>query len=808
MNSLNQGITKVGQVLLGEQIIGLAAATLPMWYLEGHAVFTESYFSASGRGRSPSFLKYYKAIAVDKGNYKYDKMLFGSFRNYVPNHYYSGYQTVAAAIRDYGDMFWSDMITYSGKNLYMIFPWGVAMPKKIGLSKKKLMENTFDDLLVSWQKELELNEAVKYPSVVKNDGKKYEGYQSPLFIDDEHIVAIKTSLSKVPQIVEIDVVTKTEKVLHLPGYIYPYFMSTDGQKIVWVETENDPRWRQASYSVIKSYDIFQGKETKLSHKTRYLSVGISPKGDIVAAIENSVENINSLVLLDVNSGDVLAKYPTPNNIQLQRPQWSDDGKKIVFISLCEEGEGICSFSLEEERWTTLRDANREDYQTAFLSGDTLFYVSSLSGTENGFLMTNDGTVVQLTNSRFGITDMVKNGNAIWFSDYTADGNKICYLNLDDVRDYPKSSFSSKIIDQIPKFENIARDDSKVLTYSVQPYKKAGHLFNFHSWTPFYFDVDEITSDLSSAGLGASLYSQNVLGTTEASLSYEYFKGQHFFHTKLYMAGSFPVFTFSLDKVGVDSENLSDEATPLDMNKISFSGKVSVPLLFSAGKNTRYFLPSLTFNYFSQSSGKDQVKLIPRLSFYNYRRMATRDIYPKFGQFVDFLYYSSLTSREKYGDMISLKTAFYLPGFIRNSGFRFRYETDIQNPKTSLHSNIASVPRGSDPIFVQNLHFISVDYAIPLFYPDFSAFALLYVKRVRSNLFYDFAAYRKRANEQSGWQYVDSKGLDLLADFYLFRIPYQISAGVRTLWQEKSPKPKFEAVFVVDILGTQIGGRRR
>ena len=316
MNSLIQGFTKVGTVLFGEQFIGLAAATLPMWYLEGHAVFTESYFSASGRGRSPSFLKYYKAIAVDKGNYKYDKMILGSYRNYVPNHYYSGYQTVAAAVRDYGDTFWSDMISYSGKNLYLISPWSFALPKKIGLSKKKLMEKTFDDLLVSWQKELELNEAIKYPSVVQNDGKKYEGYQSPLFIDDDHIVAVKTSLSKVPQIVVIDVETKSEEVLYLPGYMYPYLLSTDGQKIVWVETENDPRWRQASYSVIKSYDIAQRKETKLSHKTRYLSVGISPYGKMLAAVENSVENINSLVLLDVDSGDILAKYPTPDNIQL------------------------------------------------------------------------------------------------------------------------------------------------------------------------------------------------------------------------------------------------------------------------------------------------------------------------------------------------------------------------------------------------------------------------------------------------------------------------------------------------------------
>ncbi len=62
MESLNTGFSRGMFFLLGEQFTGLEAAMLPSWFLEGDAVFAESFLTESGRGRIPSFSETVKSI--------------------------------------------------------------------------------------------------------------------------------------------------------------------------------------------------------------------------------------------------------------------------------------------------------------------------------------------------------------------------------------------------------------------------------------------------------------------------------------------------------------------------------------------------------------------------------------------------------------------------------------------------------------------------------------------------------------------------------------------------------------------------
>ena len=52
MESLNQGFSKAMSFLFGEQFTGIVSSLLPLWFLEGDAVFAESVLTESGRGRS------------------------------------------------------------------------------------------------------------------------------------------------------------------------------------------------------------------------------------------------------------------------------------------------------------------------------------------------------------------------------------------------------------------------------------------------------------------------------------------------------------------------------------------------------------------------------------------------------------------------------------------------------------------------------------------------------------------------------------------------------------------------------------
>jgi hypothetical protein len=93
-------------------------------------------------------------------------------------------------------------------------------------------------------------------------------------------------------------------------------------------------------------------------------------------------------------------------------------------------------------------------------------------------------------------------------------------------------------------------------------------------------------------------------------------------------------------------------------------------------------------------------------------------------------------------------------------------------------------------------------------------------RIRTGLFYDIAYGKNNYYlvTEEGVVTVDhfnkdtesfsSYGIELILDFYLLRIPYQISAGVQAAWQNFNEAPSFEFLFNIDIYGMNFGKLRR
>ena len=123
------------------------------------------------------------------------------------------------------------------------------------LRKKTLWNETFDSLKTIWTKDVSINNPLVYETVNPDKNGKYINYYSPVFAGTDSIIAIKTSLSDPASFVLINPDKKTEKRIHIPGQIYPWFISYANGKLVWVETQSDPRWENREYSVIKMMDI-------------------------------------------------------------------------------------------------------------------------------------------------------------------------------------------------------------------------------------------------------------------------------------------------------------------------------------------------------------------------------------------------------------------------------------------------------------------------------------------------------------------------------------------------------------------------
>jgi hypothetical protein len=573
--------------------------------------------------------------------------------------------------------------------------------------------------------------------------------------------------------------------------------------------------------------------TTLSRKSRYLAASVSPDGRKIAAVENTSGNINNLVFIDANNGTVLKSVPAPQNVYLQRPQWADGGEIITVIFLTEAGEGIMSFNYATLQWETLVSAGRDDLQSSFLRNDSLIFISSLSGTDNIFLRTSDSKIKKLTRSKFGTVDLNMNRENLIFSDYTSLGNNICFTSIARLSgDTNENTDSSSFLINRFDIKTLSKDNTVPALYTPVPYRKWQHLFRFHSWMPFYADVEEIKADPIAIRPGICIMTQNSLSTLMATFGYEYsIEKRNLLHSQVTWKGWYPVFESQLDygatpaiyKIGETVGNPS-EIRP----GIRFINTVLLPLSFTSGSFYEYFQPSFSSDYRNDyfylkdigNYDNGQTILSGRLYFSNYYKSAIRDIFPRWAQIIDLNYSFAPFDKEIYGTATSLRTAFYFPGFFPNNGIKLRYEKERQVPASGIFlGSRVSLPRGYNNIFPQDIQLVSADYFMPLIYPDFNIESLFYLKRIRTDLFYDYASgpgnafYQSTAKglvplfDNSDNVSFKSFGLELMADFHILRIPYMISGGVQTAWMNLNEKPSFKLLFNIDLYGFTIGRRR-
>lgn len=835
MLALNSGFTKGANWLLGEQITGGVAVFLPLWLLEGEAVFSESALTHSGRGRIPSFIKELKAISVERGKlYGYDKMINGSFRDYIPDHYQLGFQIAAWARSKYGSSIWTDAIKKAGSEPFTLNPVNASLFSAAGTTKKKLFRETFDTLGTMWSAEASATQGEKRREINPPRKGRYINYYSPVAAGTDSVIAVRTSLSATPEFVLINPIRRTASRLFVPGQIYPFYITYGAGKIVWVEYQPDMRWDNRDYSVIRILDLKTGSARKLTSRSRYMAASVSSDGSKIAAIETAVDNSCKLKLLNSSDGSMISEAPSPGKVHLQRPQWSADGRELTVISLTEEGEGILKYNTGNKKWTTLLHCSTDDIQSAYLRNDSLFYVSSSSGTDNIMLLPPGGTPVPLTDSRFGASDITFLEGRLLSGDYSSKGNSILLADTKEIKPLPAVTDTKRsyLVNRFNYNDKPGTFSTTDTVLKIEPYRKSSHLFRFHSWMPFYADLEEIQSNPAAVRPGLTVMSQNNLSTLVSTIGYEYSENrENLLHTSVAWKGWYPVFETEVSYgykplVHKTGNNVSD---PVEVKKgVSFINTLSLPLRFSSGRFSTYIRPSWTLEYnndyiyVKEDALYDYGQAIStaRLYFSNYHRYSVRDINPKWAQSFDLSYTSAPLDGDIYGSSLSFRSVLYFPGFFHNHSIRLRYETEKQDPVKFMYGNRVPLPRGYTDIRSRERKLITGDYVLPLLYPDINISSLIYITRIRSALFYDYekasgnTIYSVSPQGQPqqvyhGYEEVfRSYGAEVLADFYLLRLPFMVSSGLQAAWISGSQKPVIKFLFTIDLFGMNIGREKR
>ena len=410
---------------------------------------------------------------------------------------------------------------------------------------------------------------------------------------------------------------------------------------------------------------------------------------------------------------------------------------------------------------------------------------------------------QLTRARFGAAtpSMTKDGKLL-FADYTAAGYKISRLAVDETSgtdtkfDSPAKFAVAETLSAQESFNIDTLRYPAFSPYRDKPYPRGLHLFNVHSWAPFYTNFDYVsgTSIFTNQDIypGVMLMSQNRLNTMITELAYYYDYNELSNHGVVSMRyqGWFPVLQLRVD-VGGDKMSL----TGYDQDIPDYLHETRVELDFSSyctmdftNNHYRHGLQPFVGYYYTnnmliappgaRSTREDFQHLHGGIYYYRYRQLAHRDIFPRWGWQLWARYLGHPFM--EMGQLFFGKMNIYTPGFVRNHGVKLSaaYQHQyILSGQFFVPRRIIDVPRGCE-YYPANYDMMTgtADYSFGLAYPDAALGSIIYLARIRANLFGDYArshVLRESADRQLyyAWENLYSYGLEMYFDMFFFRLRY-------------------------------------
>ncbi len=798
MQFTKEKVNRVFTFLNGE----LLAGPLSLWYFdpalfEGDAVTAETALTHSGRARTADFLEYFRAATLEDDFRNYERWRYGSQKLYTPDYYKVGYLATggARAVFSYPDF----MRDYY--NSYL--PYYLFVKDKFTVNVKEGFTEILSTQDLIWREDEVSRAPFQQMEKLTGDSKFYRSY-SGLTVMGGKIYAKCTGLVDIPHLISFDISTGKERSVSATSASSRF--DSDSLHIFWTELRPDPRWEMQSSSVVKSYN---GLHTRIlgSRNKRYYNPKAASNGDVLVC-ECGYDGADYIVLLSGKNGEEKARYRAPDGLTPFEAVSLSDGT-IYCVAQGPDGQAIYRVPDFEciLKGGYIKINNLHVNHSFTLTGIdvNLLFTSDRTGVNEFYGLDADtGEVYQLTNLRLGGKDFCMDDVNLFFTYLHSSGRQICRTPLDslpvrlvdfsehysypleDILSQQEETFSMdksrekcyNVSDISAQIQNISvlqgkdsLDKSKV-TPDIHPakhYSKAAHLLKFHSWAPLYIDYDAV-SDLSmesletGAGLGATAFFQNTLGTFSGSVGYNAaldstYSWNHILMAQAAYRGLYPVF---------EDKFLFNATTLAYTNEF----RTYIPLNFSSGGWTRGVVPyyKLSFNYVDSGWCYAHTQLGVRA--YVTQPTASSCRFPKWGIGTNVslknLAYLRTPALTLYG---------YLPGPAPDQGFALNYSHDAEG----LYIRDIAF---REPVVYSDA--VSAAWSIPCFSVDWNGLSpVVYVRIFEFTPRASFSHYRLDYSgpRVESEDFIDSYSVSKIGtDFtvllgnFLF-IPYTIRFGV-------------------------------
>ncbi|MEP6615469.1 MAG: hypothetical protein ABJA57_02770 [Ginsengibacter sp.] len=737
-NNFNVGISKIFHVLFGQEGQALANdAAIPNWFFEGDAVFNETNVSNQGRGRLPFFFNPYRALWLAGKEYSWMKLRNGSYRDFTPDHYALGYLLVAFGREKYGDEFWKNVTHDAASFKGMFYPFQHAIKK---FSGKSFVQFRNDAL--NYFKNYFIPEIEKTGFLLGHH--PYISEEYPAFAEDNSLVLVKINYSHPPVFILRQ--GHSERKIRVKDVSLDNHFSYKNGKIVYASFQQDIRWGYRDYSNLNILNTQTGKQQMLTHRSKYFSPDINEAGTKVVAVHVSPLGESGLHVLDAKNGHIINTVPNEHHLFYTYPKFYKADKiisavrdtagqmAVAMISIIDGSvEYITPFSINVIGF--LSEWHDTIYFSAAHKNDDLLFAYLVASKE--LFSIEAGSHVQGT----GFYEACANNNYLVWTTFTANGYHLQQMMKSELN--WKKILPEELLEKASDFgiSAIHKTNANLLNqvpnhnYKVTKYPKATRLVNFHSIEPTADDPEYTLT----------LVSENILNTLQSQFSFTYNRIEEFKKigfNSVYGA-LFPVLSAGLDYT-IDRRGLY-HGRRVFWNEMEPRVGISLPLNISKGRSLSFLTAGSNFIY-NQSNFKGPYKdtlgnvsysyTSNFFSFIHQVQSARQNIFPRFAQTISLVYKRALTNYE--GSQFTANGNLYFPGLLKNHHLVINGAYLFRDTSGQINfSNDFPFSRGYTGESLHQMIKWGVNYHLPLFLPDAGFANLVYLLRVRGNVFYDF-----------------------------------------------------------------------
>ncbi|MDT3405632.1 hypothetical protein [Mucilaginibacter terrae] len=736
------GLTAFLKAIFGEGGQALAyGIAVPNWFAEGDAVYNETYMTNQGRGRLPYFFNGYRSLWAAGKNYSWMKLRNGSYRDYTPDWYPMGYMLIAYGRENYGNDVWRKVNHDAAAYRSLFYPFQSAVKRNTGKSY-----TDFRNAALTHFKQQLLTPELQAGTKQYRSNRHFIGNQEfPVYVNDSTIIYRKSSYQQ--RATFMMKAGNTERKIRLADFTVDGYFNYNNGQIVYASRRPDPRWTYREYNELKIVDVKTGSQHGLTHKTKYFAPAFNIDNSRIVAVDVQPSGKYALHILNATDGKLIKEVPNPGGLFYTYPKFYNEKEIVTAIRKPSGSMSIALVDVETGKVNELTPEGIAPKAFPVVQKDTVYFTGT-SGMDDKLFAVSvpDKKVFELQGDSLrnyiGNYQPAIGTNKLAWTSFSAYGYQLHEANKSGLQFKPVT-----VVPQLPEFNiaSLKQEPGANLMASTIPattdakkYPKFTHPFNFHSLVPYFDDPDYTFS----------LMGENILNTLQTDLSFGYNRNEgykQFSFNTIY--GAFFPYLFGRVDYTLDRRDYGFDANrnivEVNWNETKLQTGIQVPLLFAGGRNYTRLTFTSSINY-SINDVKQQAfkNALPNntylnnsVTFSNQIAKPYQLINPQLAQNITLSYRNTINSLNAHQFLAS--GTFYFPGLISTHSLVFNVAHQRRDRAYSLFSNQLPFSRGYTADNLYRLYKVGVNYHFPVAYPDAGVGNLVYLMRLRGNVFYDY-----------------------------------------------------------------------